>query len=166
MRQAFIILVVALIAVGCGSGADAPVDDSSMVADDESTQAANADTPTGDNEDVAAFFARFKSTVRANDAEAVANMAEFPFELGGMSREQFLSDYYPTTLGDGDFRNRLLAASPAALSDEGDGRFSFAALVSDCGEMEEEVDCESAAVFYFARNDQGHWRLVDMTFAG
>ena len=168
MGRHFIVLLVALIASACGSGSsEISVDDAAVVLDDAVSPAMNAEAPPVENEDIAAFFARFKSTVRANDAEAVANMAEFPFELGGMTREQFLDDYYASTFGEGDFRERLLAGSPAALRDEGDGRFSFSALVTwDCGDLAEEFDCESAAVFYFGRNAEGHWRLVDMMFAG
>ena len=128
----------------------------------------NAEASPAENEDITAFFARFKSTVRANDAEAVANMAEFPFEMGGLERDAFLTEFYPSILGEGGFRDRLLAGSPAALRDEGDGRYSFSALVTGCGdvEMEGEFDCESAAVFYFGRNAEGHWRLVDVMLAG
>ena len=168
MHRHFLVLLVALIASACGAGSsEVSVDDASVVLDDATSPAINADAPVDEIEDIAAFFARFKSTVRANDARAVANMAEFPFELGGMTREQFLDEYYASTFGEGDFRERLLAGSPAALRDEGDGRFSFSSLVTwDCGDLAEEFDCESAAVFYFGRNAEGQWRLVDMMFAG
>ena len=110
MHRHFIVLLVALIASACGPGSsEVSVDDSAVVLDDTVSQNVDVGTPVAENEDIAAFFARFKSTVRANDAEAVANMAEFPFELGGMTREQFLDDYYASTFGEGDFRERLLA---------------------------------------------------------
>ena len=116
MRRHFIVLLVALIASACGSGSsEISVDDAAVVLDDATSPAMNADAPTVENEDIAAFFARFKSTVRANDAEAVANMAEFPFELGGMTREQFLDDYYASTFGEGDFRERLLRCATRAM---------------------------------------------------
>ena len=167
MHRHFIVFLVASIAVGCGTGLDEPAGNSAVVLDDADSPAVNAEAPAGETEDIAAFFARFKSTVRANDAEAVANMAEFPFEMDGITREQFLSEYYTSTFGEGEFRESLLAGSPAALRDDGDGRYSFSALVAwDCGDLEEEFDCESAAVFYFGRNGEGHWRLVDMMFAG
>jgi len=166
MHRRFFVVLFALIAAGCASGSEAPVDDSTTL-DGANSPAINTDTDVIEEEDVAAFFARFKSTVRANDPEAVANMAEFPFEMGGMTRDEFLDDYYAATFGEGDFRDRLLAGSPASLRDEGDGRYFFMALVTeDCGDLAEEFDCESAAVFYFGRNAEGHWRLVDMMFAG
>lgn len=166
MLRVIVVVLVSVIAAGCGSGADTLPENAGTI-DDVSTTAVDAGTEGVEDEDVAAFFARFKSTVRANDAEAVANMAQFPFEMGGMTRDEFLTDNYASTLGEGDFRNRLLAGSPAALTDEGDGRYSFSALVTeDCGDLAEEFDCESAVVFYFGQNTEGHWRLVDMMFAG
>jgi len=168
MHRHFLVLLVALIASACGAGSsEVSVDDAAVVSDDAVSPAMSAEAPPVENEDIAAFFARFKSTVRANDVEAVVNMFEFPFEMGGMTREQFLTDYYPSTFGEGEFRDRLLAGSPAALRDEGDGRFSFSAHITwDCGDAPEEFNCESSAVCYFGRNAEGHWRLVDMMFTG
>lgn len=166
MRHYLVAALFSFFLFGCGPGADAPPDDTVSTTEDVVAPPENRDANVAANEDAPAFFARFKSTVRANDAEAVANMAEFPFELSGIDRDQFLSEYYPTVFGDGEFRDRLLAGSPAALTDEGDGRFSFAAHVSDCGDTEEATDCESSVIFYFGQNAEGHWRLVDMMFAG
>ncbi len=166
MRHYLIVVLFSMVVVGCGSGEDLPSDETATGTSGAIAPTENAVADDIANEDVASFFARFKSTVRANDAEAVVNMAEFPFELGGIDREQFLSDYYASTLGEGEFRDRLLAGSPGALADEGDGRYSFAAHVTDCGETEEEMDCESSVIFYFGQNAEGHWRLMDMMFAG
>ncbi len=163
MLRHFFVLLASLMAIGCGSGEGVPAEDATHVVDSSASPTSEGETQDVEIEDVAAFFARFKSTVRANDAEAVANMAAFP--LAGMTREQFLDESYTATFGEGGFRDRLLAASPAALVDQGEGRYSFSANVTgDCGA--EEFDCESAAVFYFARNAEGHWRLVDILYAG
>lgn len=156
----FLSLVLMLSACSAGSDESDELDGtSSLETQTEETSLVE------ESEDIQAFFARLKSTIRANDAEAVANMAMFPLE-SGMTREEFLSTHYQTSLGEGEFRDRLLAGSPGALNEEADGRYSFTALVSDCGEEMQEFDCESAIVYYFAQNAEGHWRIADMMFAG
>ncbi|MDX1439092.1 MAG: hypothetical protein R3284_04235 [Rubricoccaceae bacterium] len=163
MSRSGFLLSVLLLLVACADENVDSTDPAIITETGETSSVPSVAEP--ESETVEAFFARFKSTVRANDVEAVANMASFPFELGGATREGFIADYYPWVLGEGDYRARLLAGSPGALRDEGDGRFSFTALVSDC--VDADVDCgESAAVFYFGQDEEGHWRLVDMMLAG
>lgn len=162
MSRIALFAVIVFVFVGCADGSDEVV---------EQGYAEEVETPTQptaeepESEDVYAFFARFKATARANNPEALANMGEFPFADSGVTRQEFLDQYYEMALGDGAFRDRLLAGSPASLHEEEDGRYAFYALINDCAN-EDEYDCESAVVYYFGQNAEGHWRLVDMMFAG
>ena len=119
---------------------------------------------------VTAFFAHFQAAVREGQGDVVESMIDFPVPgLGdeGAARDVFLYTYYPSLFTEGDFRDRLLAASPRALEPDGEGGYTFQALVtSDCGDEGEPMDCESAAIYTFRRNAEGYWRIADINLAG
>lgn len=151
-----------LVLVGCtddGIPVPAQADDPAPVAI-EADPAAPADTA------VTAFFARFQAAVRRGEESAVEAMINFPVEGLGADRDAFRATYYPMLFADGAFRDRLLAASPRALEADGEGGYTFQALVTGCDDGDDGTDCESAAVYTFRRDAEGRWRVADVHLAG
>lgn len=158
-----VLFAFVLFAAACSSE-ETPV----LAPEGESGQTRDTTTAVVDvaaDTSITAFFGRFQAAVRTNDGDAVEAMVDFPIAgLGDADQDIFLYTYYPTLFTDGDFRNRLLAASPRALEAQDDGSYRFMAVVNGC--EGEETDCESAAIYTFRRDAEGRWRIADIGLAG
>lgn len=123
---------------------------------------------TVEDEPVEAFLARFQEAVRRGDAEAVADLARFPIAGAEVpDRETFLSEFFPTHLGEGEwsFRDRVLRGTPDDLERLDDGRYQYVSLVESCEENSPGECYESAMIVYFAPEGET-WVIDEIQFAG
>ena len=163
----FLLLLAPLALAACSSSPDAPAS-SPPTESPAPTSPVAAEAPAA--ESIEAFLSRFQDAVRRGDAEAVADLARFPLPtaMGDVpDRAAFVSEFYPTYLGEHDdsFRERVLRGTAGDLEPVEDGRYSYVSLIESC-EENSPGDCfESAMIFYFAPDGET-WVIDEVQFAG